>query len=143
MPQVKIFIDSDVVISSLVSETGASYYLLNQTRDLKLTLSNYSDKELRKVCTKLNIDKILVSQLIKNRFKLIKLEKTTQEIKTEFKDYTIDPNDTHIVAGAKLAQARFLITYNLKDFRVDKIKKDLGIHVTTPAKLLQYLRSIK
>lgn len=142
MSQFKIFVDSDVVISSLISETGASSYLLNQTKDLKLTISNYSKDELRTVCSRLSIDKIKLSKLIKDRFELVKIATTIQKIKTEFKDYTVDPNDTHIVAGAKLAKARFLITYNLKDFKVDKIKKDLSIYVTTPANLLQYLRSI-
>lgn len=142
MPQIKIFADSDVVISSLISELGAAYYLINRVKNLKLIISNYSKEELNIVCTRLNINKLKLKKLIKGRFEVIKVEKNIKEIKHQFKDYTLDPNDAHIVAGAELSQADFLITYNLKHFKVDKIKKDLGIYILNPANLLQYLRSL-
>ena len=60
-----------------------------------------------------------------------------------FGQHSRDPNDAHIIAGAVKAKAQFLLTYNLKDYKIDKIKKDFGIIVTTPAKFLQYLRSLQ
>ena len=41
----KVFVDSDVIISSLISSTGAACILLNQ-KDLDLFISNVSLKEL-------------------------------------------------------------------------------------------------
>ncbi len=55
----------------------------------------------------------------------------------------IDPNDAHILAGSKTAKAKFLVSYNIKHFMVDKIAEELKIVVLTPAKFLQYLRSIQ
>ena len=142
MPQIKIFVDSDVVISSLLSQLGAAYYLINTAKNLELTISNYSEEELQIVRARLNINTSHLKQLTEERLAVIKVNESIQKIKTKFKEYTSDPNDTHIIAGAKYSKAKFLITYNLKHFKVDKIKKDLGIYVTTPANLLQYLRSI-
>ncbi len=51
-------------------------------------------------------------------------------------------NDAHIVLGAKQAKGKFLVTYNIKHFLVEKIREDVGIIVLTPAFLLQYLRSL-
>ncbi len=142
MPQIKIFFDSDVVISSLISELGAAHYLLNRAENLKLIISNYSEKELKIVCTRLDISQAKLNKLVKEKFEFIKIDKSIKEIQHQFKDYTIDPNDAHIVAGAEFSQAKFLITYNLKHFKVDKIKKDLKVNILTPANLLQYLRSL-
>lgn len=37
---------------------------------------------------------------------------------------------------------RFLITYNLSDYKIERIKDELGIIIITPGQLLQYLRSL-
>ena len=54
----------------------------------------------------------------------------------------MDENDAHIVAGAKEAKAKFLVSYNKKDFKVEKSKQDFAVLLITPAHLLQYLKSI-
>ena len=73
---------------------------------------------------------------------MIVIEKTQHEIKERYKDYVEDLNDAHIVAGAAESKAHFLITYNIRDFKIEKIKKDFDIIVLTPGMFLQYLRSI-
>lgn len=137
----KIFVDSDVVISSLISSAGASYFLLNQTSNLKFYISNISEKELTEVADRLKIDQIRLKNLLQNRFKKIRLEQL-EEIQVKYSKYAIDPNDIHIIAGAKVAGVSYLISYNTKDFKIDKIKADFNIAVMTPASFLQYLRSI-
>jgi len=138
----KVFVDSDVVISSLISSTGAAFLLLNQTTDLELFISNTSKDELEKVVDRLDLSSVLLKQLTQTRFTIINLEKTLEEIKKDFEDYVLDIDDAHIVAGAKKAEVNFLISYNTKHFKVDKIKDDFNIILTTPSNLLQYLRSI-
>jgi len=59
-----------------------------------------------------------------------------------FNYYTNDPNDIHVVAGAVLASVDFLLTYNVRDFKIDKIKKDFNLICLRPAQFLQYLRSL-
>ena len=52
----KIFVDSDVVISSLISQTGAAFLLLNQIDSFEQFVSNISVKELEQVVNRLNLD---------------------------------------------------------------------------------------
>lgn len=137
---VKVFVDSDVVISSLISSEGAAYLLLNQVK-LPFWISNLSQAELEIVAKRLKLDKSKLDQLIEDKLKVVKIKKKLEQIKGEFGDYTKDPNDAHIIAGATEAKVRFLISYNIKHYKVERIKQDFDIVVTTPAKLLQYLRS--
>lgn len=137
----KVFIDSDVIISSLISSTGAAYLLLHGSFDLELFISNLSQEELLEVAKKLDIDLNKLKKLIEKNFKVLKIKETVSQLKKKYGTYVIDPDDAHIVAGAKKSKARFLISYNTKHFISEKIKQDLGFVVTTPAHLLQYLRS--
>lgn len=138
MPEV--FVDSDVVVSSLISNKGAAYLLLNK-KSLKCIISNFSILELGIVADRLGIDKAALKRLIKNRLKQVNLKENAQNLKEKFKSYVSDQNDAHIVAGAKNAGVKFLISYNVKDFKTDRIKEDFDIIVTTPANFMQYLRS--
>ena len=135
----KVFIDSDVVISSLISQTGAAYFILHET-DLELVISDESIKELEDVVNRMNLDEKELKTLIKDRFGVIKLGRVK---KGDLSSYVLDPGDEHIIAGAKKAKTKYIISYNIKDFKIDKIAEDLRIIVTTPAKFLQYLRSIQ
>ena len=138
----KVFVDSDVVISSLISSLGAAFLLLNQTSDLDLFISNKSLEELEKVTERLHIESEGLRKLMRTRFKTVILDESLEEIKSAFTDYVIDIDDAHIVAGAKKANAQFFISYNKKHFKSERIKEDFNIILTTPSNLLQYLRSI-
>lgn len=142
MKDFKIFVDSDVIISSLISAKGAAFHLLNQTK-ANFYISNHSIDELKIVAKRLNIDIEKLNKLLSSNLKKIDSRKDLPQIKKQFAGYAIDPNDCHIISGATDAGAKFLITYNIRDFRVDKIKKDLNIIVITPARFLQYLRSLE
>ncbi len=144
MKRRKIFVDSDVTISSLLSSSGAAYFLLNKF-NLELYISNISIKEIKRGVDKLDLDNEKFQNLLKKRLRAIKLKEDKigiERIKITFKDYVFDEDDTHIVAGAIKSKAKLILTYNIKDFKLDKIKRDLNILVTTPAKFLQYLRSL-
>lgn len=140
MKPITVFADSDVIISSLLSKTGASYLLL-QSKKTNLTISDLSIKELDRVVNKLRIN----TENLKNRIEALKIivdtKKTTKAIEKEFGEYTSHKDDSHVVFGAIKSKAKFLITYNLKHYKRDKIKDELGVLVMTPALFLQYLRS--
>jgi len=138
-----LFVDSDVVISSLMSSTGAAYLLINHTDDIKLFVSNISQKELEIVATRLEVSLSNLKLLLGKRFNFVDLKQTIDEARKEFKDYVTDDNDAYIVLGAKEAKVRFLITCNMKDFKIEKIKQDFNIIVMTPGQLIQYLRSLQ
>lgn len=75
----------------------------------------------------------------------IEIEEVVKRLTLNLKDLknlvhqSLKLDDAHIIAGTK--KAKFLITYNLRHFKIDKIKADLGIIILTPADFLQYLRS--
>src|SRR5947209_988952 len=104
-----IYVDSDVVISSLLSSTGAAYLLIHHTDDIELFVSNLSQKELEIVATRLEISLKELKLLLEKRFNFVDLKDTMDETRKEYKDYVTDNNDAHIVLGAKEAKARFLI----------------------------------
>ena len=135
----RVFIDSDVVISSLLSTTGAAYFLLNQS-EIHPVISNVSYEELQIVVNRMTInpEKFKTSS---KQFEKYTLSQKLSQIKKSYASYVTDINDAHIVAGAKESHVKYLITYNLKHFKTDKIKSELDILLLTPALFLQYLRS--
>ncbi len=125
----KVFVDSDVIISSLISNSGAASELINNHPEVIKIISDFSQKEL---------------EIVKSRLKIVKATPPLDLIKIigvkNYSIYSTDPNDAHIVTGADQAQVKFLITYNLKHYKIDKIKRELNIIVMTPGMFLQYLR---
>jgi predicted nucleic acid-binding protein len=136
----RVFVDSDVIISSLLSTQGAAYLLLH-TAPLTPIISDVSLQEIRTVASRLGIEKNAVAALVKDRLTVQALTHSPEEIQQAFASFVTDPNDAHIVAGAKSATARFLITYNLKHYRRDIIQEQLGVTIIPPARFLQFLRS--
>lgn len=135
-----VFLDSDVVISSILSEKGVASAIINE-KDIKFFISNISTIELDRVCKELNIASSKL-HIVKNKFSQINLKNSIKEIKDEFGKYVNGENDSHILAGAVVAKARFLITYNIKDYKTDKILDKFNILVVAPGQFLQYLRSL-
>lgn len=131
----KTFIDSDVIVSSLISQTGAAYYLLSKINS-NYFYSDFQTNELNIVCDRL--------KLPTKKLKQILLNLTEINLKTDLKkylEYVNDSNDAHIIAGAHQAKTKFLITYNLKDYQLEEIKADFDILILTPGQYLQRLRS--
>ena len=81
-----------------------------------------------------------VEQLL-NNVKLNELKLSKSKITNQYSKYVLDEHDSHVIAGAIEVNAKFLITYNLKHYNIDKIKADFGIVVLKPGNFLQYLRS--
>ena len=70
----------------------------------------------------------------------MKIKIFNPEIKKSYLKYVLDPNDAHIVAGIATAKPSFFVSYNLRHFKIDKIKTDFKAISLTQAQLLQYLR---
>jgi len=136
----KVFLDSDVIISSLLSSLGASYQLINNKNAICF-ISDISYRELILVSKKLNLDESKLKTLTKEKLKVIKLRKSLKKIKSDYENYIKDLNDAHVIAGAVQSKAGFLITYNIRHFEINKIKEKYRIQIMTPGNFLQYLRS--
>lgn len=135
-----VFLDSDVVISSLLSRRGAAHLLIRQT-DVQKWISNLSRKEIIIVAERLGIADEAAKQILALP-RVVKLTDNADEIRKKFENYVDDPNDAHVVAGAVAAGVGYVVTYNLKHFRVENIRSDFELVVMTPGTFLQYLRSL-
>ncbi len=137
---IRVFVDSDVVISSLISRTGAAYLLFHDARIARF-VSDVSFFELKRVTGVLHLSQKGLQTLVQTRCELVAIGDRKNEL-TRMTEYTRDTNDAHIVLGAKQSKTKFLVTYNTKHYKIEKIREDLGIIVLHPAFLLQYLRSL-
>ena len=106
----RVFIDSDVVISSLLPSSGAALLLLNQST-IKPVISSISFKELRIVINRISIEPEKLEVLIKNRFEVFPINKKLEKIKEEYIQFVGDVSDAHIVAGAHEAKIKYIISY--------------------------------
>ncbi len=139
---IQVFIDSDVIISSLLSTSGAAYTLLHDTKGIKLYLSNFSSLELERVVNRLQLNPKKLQKTINTRFTTVKINQSYEKIQEQFIHYVRDVDDAHIVAGAKIAKVTFLISYNIRHFESEKLRQDFKIILLTPGWFLQYLRSL-
>ena len=137
-----VFVDSDVIISSLISKSGAAYALLHNTKQIELYVSNFSILELEQVSKRLGIEVELLNIVIAKRLNSVKVDSSYAKVQREFADYVRDPHDAHIVAGAKEAKAAFLVSYNIRHFVPEKLREDFQLILLTPGLFLQYLRSL-
>ena len=137
---IRVFVDSDVVISSLISKTGAAYLLMYDAR-IDRFISDVSFSELKRVADVLHLSQKDLQKLVQTECKVVVVGDRKNKLK-RMAEYTRDTDDAHIVLGAKQSKSKFLVTYNLRHFLIEKIQEDLGIIVLPPAFLLQYLRSL-
>ena len=137
--KLEVFFDSDVIISSLISNKGAAYLLLNTTA-VKPIISDIQKEELTIVAKRLNLGLDKLNNLIEKRFLVTKIKNPRREVEKGYLEYVLDPNDAHIVAGIVASKPSFFVSYNLRHFKIDKIKTDFKAISITPAQLLQYLR---
>ena len=136
----RVFVDSDVVISSLISSRGAAYFLLTQS-SITPVISSISHSELRKVVKRMSLEMSQLELLIKNHVEICSITKDLEELKNGYDQFVTDVNDAHIVAGAHISKVPYLISYNLRHFKIDMIKNKLNIIMLTPALFLQFLIS--
>ncbi len=135
---INVIIDTDVLVSGSLSKEGASYWLLEKITIgvIKKFTSQKQIKEYNDVLLRLGVKNILLFQ---TKFRVLELTKNNHD---KAKDFVHDKNDAHIAALAIQSKASFLITYNIKDFKVDELKREFDLICITPGMFLQYLRSM-
>ena len=134
------FLDSDVVISSLLSSRGAARVLIDAGA-VDRWVSSSSVRELEDVVDRMVIERTKLHHTLRRCHVASLIEYEATLVRTHAR-YVSDEGDAHVVAGVVEAHAQYLITYNLKHFYRDRIKADFDILVMTPALFLQYLRSV-
>lgn len=140
MDDFSVFLDTDVVISALLSSQGASYAVVYGQKNYTCTISTVSRLEIERVADRLQIDTSPLMELF-SLMRIQTLEESLAELKDRYRMFVHDDTDAHIVAGAIQSGCSFLLTYNVRDFRTETPFKKNGIKVMTPGLFLQYLRS--
>ena len=136
MGQVNVVIDTNVLISALMSKQGASYKLLMSLEDNKfipnvsvpLFLEYESVTKRDGVITALNfkeIDSILDYILSNSR---------VRKVFYLWRPYLKDPKDDLVLELAVESQSEYIITFNKKDF---KGSEKFGIRAVTPQEFMK------
>lgn len=137
MGKIKVFIDSDVIVSALLSSKGASFNILNNTNIVRI-ITTVIKEEVLEVASRLNLP--APNQTVE-KLQVMNITLDKARIVQQYFPYVLDQEDSHVIAGAKKAKVRFLLTHNLKHYKTDKINKDFDILIMKPGTFLQFLRN--
>lgn len=139
MAEIQVFLDTDIIISALLSSKGASYILMNDAK-VKKIISNTITEEVIEVSSRENISKE-TAKIILKKVQIFSLYLSKGKLLKKYSKYVFDEEDSHVIAGAHISKSEFLLTHNMRHYCVAKIRNDLGIKVMKPGEFLQYLRS--
>lgn len=137
---IKIVLDTNVLVTALKSDRGAAYALISQLPSAKfqIVLSVPLYTEYQDVLTRPDImtgTSTVVDILNFLRY-LCKIAKR-QEIFYLWRPWLSDPKDDMVLEVAVASQSKYIVTYNLRDFKgIDCF----GIQALTPANFLQILK---
>lgn len=134
-----VFLDTDVLISSILSTQGAAHYVIYKL-NVKKHITQYSLVEIEEVSKRLAISPKKLLDTIENDFKTKTLNETYQKCEELYSNYVADVNDSHIVAGAVVSDVQYLLTYNKKHFRSSELLRDFNIIIMTPGEFMQFMR---
>ena len=137
----RIVLDSDVIIAGLISSKGAGRFILKEflhRKDFVFLSTVLQIKEIKKVFKR---DKFVwkIEEKLWMKFKNKTLKVNPVNIK-KFYPYVFDKKDAYILAAAVCGKACFLVTYNLRNYFIEKIKEDFDILVFNPGYLIQFCR---
>jgi predicted nucleic acid-binding protein len=139
-----IIINSNILFSSLIKEEGftrAVLLFLKDNKKLKFMIPQTVVNEFRfhvgEIARK---SRLTMNDVIRSFEKLLEnVEKVNElKLKEEIKDglkYVKDENDAPFVAVALKYRPSYILTYNKKDYKTERLKK-IGILVVTPREAL-------
>lgn len=138
--KIKIFFDSSVIISAIISTEGASRKILTMCEAAILDgiISGKVVEEVNRVAKikfpgiQMNLDEIL------KKAKLKIINKIPPEILSKAKSWISDSDDAPILAAAKSAEVDVLLTLDIRHFIRDlNVTKKSGLKIMTPGEFLQ------
>ena len=131
----KIVIDTNVVISGLRSQLGASYRLLQLigTGKFEIALSVPLVLEYESVAKRMKADLGLTARDIDDTINYFCSVGTAHDIHYLWRPYLTDPKDDMVLELALNAHAPIIVTFNTSDFVG---AESFGIKVMTPKEFL-------
>lgn len=140
MGRIQVFLDTDVLVSSLLSKTGASYEVIKNPHLVKVITKTVL-LELERVVKRHRIRKSKKDKLLK-MVEIVPLGLSAGGVLDKYGRFVFDNKDSHVVGGASVTKSKFLLTHNIKHYDIEKIGSKLEVIVLKPGNFLQYLRSI-
>lgn len=139
----RVFLDSSVLISGVISQTGASSAILDlgEAGEIIVVISKgvliETDRVFEKKFPALTGD---FREFIKNLFPIVVDDPTSQEIRES--ESVIDKDDASILAAAKRENIHFLVSLDTKHFHTPKVRQYLKCPIVTPMQFLMEFRKI-
>ena len=134
----KVVLDTNVIFSGLYSSKGVSFQILNLLHQrrvsavLSVTLLFEYEDVLRRNAEMLYLNDEQIDIILDNLCMLC----SHQKVHFLWRPYLKDPKDDHVLELAVAAEAEFIITHNIKDFKqVDKF----NIEALTPKMFLEMI----
>ena len=142
MKQQKIVIDTNVLVSSVLSRKGASFKLLTLigTHHFNFALSVPLMLEYEDVLKREGTNITISYKAIRNILDRLCYYADLREIFYLWRPFLNDPKDDLVLELAVESNCNSIITYNIKDFKgIDKF----GLNAITPKTFLQQIGVIK
>lgn len=141
MQPYQLVIDTNVILSGLRSQLGASYKLLTLLNDprFKINISTTLIFEYEQTLKREYLTLGLTLEDIDDVINGICAVASQRKIFYLWRPLASDPNDDFLIDLAIESQADFIISYNQKDF---KLIENFGINVLTPKQFLQLIGEI-
>lgn len=138
----RVFVDTNVLIAGLLSQTGGSACLLDlgDAEEIDLVLTRYVLLEFDRVIT----EKLpRLSERYDAFLKDFRFELQEDPPISRVREATslIDPGDAPILAAARMAQVDYLVTLDVRHFHTPRVRAYLPIPILTPAEFLTAFRN--
>jgi putative PIN family toxin of toxin-antitoxin system len=137
----RVFLDTNVLISGVLSQTGASAAILDlgEAEDLLIVVSEQVLVEAdRTFLAKFPPLIARYRNFIKNLAPLLADDPSPAMVRTAA--HVIDPADAPILAAAKQARVDYLVTLNTRHFLIPKVRTFYPGPIVTPGEFLVAFR---
>ncbi|OGX39867.1 MAG: putative toxin-antitoxin system toxin component, PIN family [Omnitrophica WOR_2 bacterium RIFCSPHIGHO2_02_FULL_50_17] len=139
----RVFLDSSVLVSGIISQTGASSAILDlgEAAEIIIVLSKGVLVETDRVFEK-KFPGLVVEfrEFIRNLSPIVTADPTVQEIREA--ESVIDKDDAPILAAAKKVNIHYLVSLDTRHFHSSKVCQYLNSPIVTPAQFLTGFRNI-
>jgi len=136
----KVFFDSSVLIAALLSSSGASAKILAFC-EAGLLDACVSEEVIDEVYDVLEREFSEIKENFGLLLRVVGFKKVSADDKPlikKAKGWIDDPDDVHVLVGAKVSKVEYLVTLDIKDFiRNERVAKVSGLKILTPAGFLQ------
>lgn len=138
MDKIQIVIDTNVLVAAFRSKRGAANHLLMNLDDTRfeIAISNPLLFEYEEVLKRPEMSEFISHEAVDRAIENIQLIAQEYEIFFLWRLLASDPDDAFILELAVRSNAKYIITYNPKDFAS---AADFGITLITPRDLLDLI----